>query len=134
MPASERRFRQKQADEQLEAGIGKSLWRREQSGVTKGDKMRNTIAGFKKAKEKLELKYNKAALQESIGQTATKVEDKLNVDELTKLEEDAKALLEKVRKEKNSARRQKHLGKKSRRKMMRAEASTRMVQLSSMFS
>eukprot|EP00961_Rhodomonas_salina_P298220 3937880-Rhodomonas_salina.3 len=59
LPASEKRWRRKQAEEQLKTGIGKSMWRREKSGVSKHDKVKEVIAGFRKAKDKLQSKYSK---------------------------------------------------------------------------
>jgi len=50
VPRAEKRFRRKQAQEQREVGIGKSMWRREKDRVSQREKRRENIMSEIKAK------------------------------------------------------------------------------------
>ena len=123
LPPAERKYRQKQAKEQIKAGIGKSVWRREHGTPSrKSMKQTEKISSLRTNLDEIKSAVvnmdnvgfdNNLPIQEQIPGK--------NVENLSQLEAKVKDLLQTIKKEKGAAIRQERKGKQNRRKLKRNE-------------
>ena len=126
LPPSERKYRRKQANEQIKAGIGKSVWRREHGRLpSKAVQQAEKISSLKS-----NLDFIKSAIgsrkdpfpvpvSESAQGSSHAIEN--GVEQLDDLENKARELLQTIKKEKGAAIREERKSKRNRRQLKRSE-------------
>jgi hypothetical protein len=131
LPPSERKYRRKQAKEQIKVGIGKSVWRREHGRAPNKsmqqaerisslrshlDEIKSAIGGNSKTENPLDT-------QDS-GHASTHMAEN-GVEQLDDLEKKTRELLETIKKERGAAIREERKGKMNRKKLKRSEVRSR---------
>jgi hypothetical protein len=124
LPHSERKYRQKQAKEQIKAGIGKSVWRRERSGKSRKTEEAEKINSLKSDLDAVKSSASDLGVimdRDKFYGSKTNSPPEQSVEHLNDLEEKARNLLQTIKKEKGAAMRREHKSKTNRRKLQRSE-------------
>jgi hypothetical protein len=124
LPHSERKYRQKQAKEQIKAGIGKSVWHRERSGRSRKEEEAEKINSIKTELDAVKSSASDIGVimdRDKFYGSKTNPPPEQSVEHLNDLEEKARNLLQTIKKEKGLAMRREHKSKTNRRKLQRSE-------------
>jgi hypothetical protein len=134
LPHSERKYRQKQAKEQIKAGIGKSVWHRVRSGKSRKTEVDEKINAIKSDMDAVKASASDLGVvmdREKFYGSQKDPPAEQSVEHLNDLEEKARNLLQTIKKEKGAAMRREHKSKTNRRKLQRSEVFfSRIPQLS----
>jgi hypothetical protein len=124
LPHSERKYRQKQAKEQIKSAIGKSVWKRERSGNSRQTEEAEKINSIKSDLDAVKSSASDLGVimdRDKFYGPQNNPPAQQSVEHLNDLEEKARTLLQTIKKEKGAAMRREHKSKTNRRKLQRSE-------------